>query len=398
MDPINNPYAPGAGTPPLELAGRDDTINETIIQLRRAARGFNARSSMLLGLRGVGKTVLLNHIYKLAREDGMYCVKMEAPENQKFSVRLIRELDKILLELDSSEKRRQQIKIITQMLRNFASVFQLRYEGFEFGATPSLSHTADFEADFSDIMIKTIEVAKDAGKVVVFFIDEIQYLSKEELAALVHTCHISAQMQLPFVLVGAGLPHIAKLAGDAKSYAERLFNYPEIGQLDDESSKKALLIPAQKMGVEIEEKTLNSTMKEAQNYPYFLQEWGSHLWNLAENNPITMDVFEKAKPRIQKHLDDSFFRVRLDRCKPLQQKYMRAMAELGPGPHKTGDIAAVLECDATQLSMTRSQLISLGMIWSQRHGETAFTVPLFDEFMKRQIPDLEPHVPKKRKI
>ena len=398
MDHVRNPYTPGAGTPPLELAGRDEILRAALIALDRVKVGRPGRSQMLLGLRGVGKTVLLNKIFNAAEDRSFFTIKVEAPENGDFAQRCLPELKRILLRLSAQQALRSRLDRAGAALRNFAAMFKLSYEGFEFGATPGpgIADTGDFETDFSEVMRAVLEAARDAGRHVAFFVDEIQYLSQQELAGLAVTCHDAAQRGLPFVFFGAGLPQIAKLAGDAKSYAERLFEFPTVGALPPEAARQALTEPAAREGVAFDSAALDDILRQTACYPYFLQEWGSGVWNFAETSPISYDDVQSATFSIIPHLDQSFFRVRFDRCKPVQQKYLRAMAELGPGPHQTGTIAAALGCDPAQVAGTRAQLISLGMIWSQRHGETAFTVPLFDEFMKRQMPALERHVPKRK--
>ena len=398
MDRVSNPYTPGAGTPPLVLAGRDEILSAADTALRRIKAGRPGRSQMLLGLRGVGKTVLLNTVFNKAEEQGFFTIKIEAPESGDFAQRCIPELKRILLRLSTNEKLRQRLALAGAAMRNFAAVFKLSYEGFEFGATPEpgLSDTGDFETDFADMMRQVLLAAQEAGRHVALFVDEVQYLRAEELAGIAVTCHDAAQRGLPFVFFGAGLPQIARLAGDAKSYAERLFEFPEVGSLDDASAREALRRPAQDEGADYDAAALDLIIEKSRRYPYFLQEWGSHVWNQAEASPIRVRDVETAEQALIRHLDASFFRVRFDRCKPVQQKYLRAMAELGPGPHATGDIAAMLGCEPSQVSATRAQLIALGMIWSQRHGETAFTVPLFDQYMKRQMPELLKHTPQRR--
>jgi hypothetical protein len=398
MDPTRNPYTPGAGTPPLELAGRESVIEQARIALDRIHAGRPARSFMLLGLRGVGKTVLLNKMFNLAEERNFLTIRMEAPEGGELASRAFPDIKRILIRLSTVENLRDKLRIAGAALRNFAAIFKVSYEGIDFGASPgdSLADTGDLERDFAELLRATIEAAKAANRPVAFFVDEIQYLRPNELAALALTCHEAAQRSLPFVLFGAGLPQIAKLSGDAKSYAERLFEFPEVGQLPVPAARRALTEPAAREGVKFDPDALDEIVTQTACYPYFLQEWGAGVWNHAQASPIGVDDVRAAHRRIIAHLDQSFFRVRFDRCKPVQQKYLRAMAELGPGPQQTGAIAAALGCEASQLATTRAQLITLGMIWSQRHGETAFTVPLFDQFMKRAIPRLEPHVPQRK--
>lgn len=398
MDPRRNPYTPGAGTPPLELAGRDEIIAQAQVTLDRIKDGRPGRSVLLLGLRGVGKTVLLNRIYNLADERGYFTIRMEAPEGGELAARSYPDLKRILIRLSAAQNLRDKVARAGIAMRNFASIFKLSFEGFDFGAAPAeaLADSNDLERDFAEVLRAVTEASKAAGRPVAMFIDEIQYLRPKELAALALACHEAAQRQLPFVLYGAGLPQIAKLAGDAKSYSERLFEFPAVGPLTDAAARRAITEPAGREGVTFAPDAVDDILRQTLNYPYFLQEWGSAVWNTAAAAPITFDDVQAALHRIIPHLDASFFRVRFDRCKPVQQKYLRAMAELGPGPHQTGAIAAVLGCEPSQVAATRAQLIALGMIWSQRHGETAFTVPLFDQFMKRAIPSLEPHVPRKR--
>jgi hypothetical protein len=228
------------------------------------------------------------------------------------------------------------------------------------------------------------------------FIDEIQYLSGDELAALIVAFHEIAQRNLPMMLIGAGLPQLAALAGAAKSYAERLFDYPAVDRLPPEAARDALVKPARVEGVEFEEAAVQEILEATKGYPYFIQEWGSNIWDVAPQTPITRQDVINATPEIIAHLDANFFRVRFDRLTGLQQKYLRAMAELGPGAQKTGEIAATLGAPATSVAPIRQQLIDKGMIWSQKHGETAFSVPMFDAFMRRQMPVLEKHVPRPR--
>jgi len=228
------------------------------------------------------------------------------------------------------------------------------------------------------------------------FLDEVQYLSPEELASFIVACHEVAQRNLPLFFVGAGLPQIAALSGNAKSYAERLFTYPQVGQLEVDAARAALVHPAKNEGVDFQADAVEEILRVTERYPYFIQEWGFHVWNSAPGSQIQLAHVQQATPGIIAHLDANFFRVRFDRLTPLQQKYLRAMAELGAGPHQTGDIAAMLGVAAGAVATVRQQLINKGMVWSQRHGETAFTVPLFNEFVKRQMPKLEKHEPKRR--
>jgi hypothetical protein len=218
------------------------------------------------------------------------------------------------------------------------------------------------------------------------FVDELQYVKEEELAALITALHRTAQRSLPVVLVGAGLPQLPGRMGRAKSYAERLFAFPQVGALSAEAGSIAIVKPARDQGVEVNNDALQRIIQETRGYPYFLQEWGKHAWDAAEASPITLRDVAAASPTAIAALDESFFRVRFDRLIPLEKRYLRAMAELGSGPHRSGDISDQLNREVTSLGPTPSQLIAKGMIWSPGHGDTAFTVPLFDEFMKRIMP------------
>jgi hypothetical protein len=230
------------------------------------------------------------------------------------------------------------------------------------------------------------EAAKQAGTALALFVDELQYVEEEQLAVLITALHRTAQRSLPVVLVGAGLPQLPGRMGRAKSYAERLFDFPFVGPLSPEAARVAVAKPAEDQNVKVNDDALDRIIAETHGYPYFLQEWGKHAWDAAESSPIKLSDVERASKAAIAALDDSFFRVRFDRLTPLEKKYLRAMAELGSGPHRSGDIADQLNRDVTSLGPTRSQLIAKGMIWSPSHGDTAFTVPLFDAFMRRIMP------------
>ena len=398
MDRRFNPYAPGAGLQPPELAGRDRLIEDAVIDMERILGHRPTKGMMLLGLRGVGKTVLLNRLFSAANEMGFQTAKIEAPEGGALPELLVPELRRILYDLDLRVAAGKKMRQAVTVLRNFASVFKVRMGEIEFGIEPSpgLADTGNLEQDLPDLLTAVAEAANERESAVGLFLDEVQYLSAKELAAIIVACHEAAQIELPFLFIGAGLPQIAALAGNAKSYAERLFNYPEVGQLAPEAAREALVKPANDEGVHYDEAAVDEILGCSECYPYFIQEWGFHVWNAAPESPIVRPHVVSATPDIIAHLDANFFRVRFDRLTALQQKYLRAMAELGPNPQKTGDIATTLGVEPASVATVRQQLINKGMVWSQRHGETAFTVPMFDSFMKRQMPSLEKHVPVRR--
>jgi hypothetical protein len=399
MERRHNPYAPGAGLQPPELAGRDKLIEEAAIDMDRLLERRPTKGMMLLGLRGVGKTVLLNRLHHMADEKGIHTAKIEAPEGGTLPQLLAPELRRILYGLDLQSAAGGRLRQAVSALRNFVGAFKVKVGDIEFGMEPTPGHadTGNLEQDLPDLIEAVAEAAKERDSAIAIFIDEVQYLSHQELAALIVACHEIAQRNLPFLFIGAGLPQLAALAGNAKSYAERLFTYSQMGPLEPGAAREALVHPAQNLGVAFDDAAVVEMLRVTECYPYFLQEWGFHVWNAAPTSPIRRIDVEHAKPDIMAHLDANFFRVRFDRLTALQQKYLRAMAQLGPGPYKTGDIAATLGVRAAAIATIRQQLIDKGMVWSQRHGETAFTVPMFDTFIKRQMPVFERHKPKRRK-
>jgi hypothetical protein len=399
MDRRNNPYAPGAGLQPPELAGRDRLLEDAAIDMDRVLNRRPTQGMMLLGLRGVGKTVLLNRLHSLAEQKGFRTAKVEAPEGGMLPQLLAPELRQVLYSLDLQASAGHKVRQAASVLRNFVAAFKVKIGDIEIGIDQARGEadTGNLEQDLPDLLVAVCEAANERSVALGIFLDEVQYLSPEELASLIVACHEVAQRNLPLFFVGAGLPQIAALSGNAKSYAERLFTYPQVGQLDADAARAALVHPAKNEGVDFQADAVEEILRVTERYPYFIQEWGFHVWNSAPGSPIQLSDVRQATPGIIAHLDANFFRVRFDRLTPLQQKYLRAMAELGAGPHQTGDIAATLGVTAGAVATVRQQLINKGMVWSQRHGETAFTVPLFNEFMKRQMPKLEKHEPKRRR-
>ncbi|MGV3626545.1 MAG: ATP-binding protein [Betaproteobacteria bacterium] len=393
MNPRTNPYAPGAGTQPPELAGRDDIIERAEIALDRFREGRAARSLLLVGLRGVGKTVLLTRIAQKIEARGFVVVSIEAPERRSLPALLIPSLRTALLKLDRVAAAGDLAKRALRALGGFVSAMKLKFQDIEFGVDlgvePGVADSGDLEHDLIDLFSEVGKAAKEKGTAVVFFIDELQYVEEEQFASLITALHKCAQTQLPVALVGAGLPQLVGQAGRAKSYAERLFEYPEIGPLSRDEAIKALVSPAAEQGVEYQLAALDEILAQTQAYPYFLQEWGKHSWDCAEKSPITRDDVISATALAISELDASFFRVRFDRLTPGEKRYLRAMAELGAGPHRSGDIAHVLGKEVQAVAPTRATLISKGMIFSPSHGDNSFTVPLFDGYMKRVMPDLQ---------
>ncbi len=394
MDPRLNPYAPGAGTPPPELAGRESVIEKASIALDRIRAGLAARSLMLVGLRGVGKTVLLNRLHNDAEAAGFATVMLEAPERRSLPALLAPALRAAVLKLDRMAKGSDLARRALRGIGGFVQAMKLKYQDIEFGIDlglePGLADTGDLDADLTALLRTVGEAARERKTAVVLFIDELQYVEEAQLAALISALHRCAQLELPVTLIGAGLPQLIGQMGRAKSYAERLFEFTTIGALPDQQAHIALTEPAARAGAAFDEGALREILEQTKGYPYFLQEWGKHSWNCAAQPPITAaDVRDCATVQAIAELDQSFFRVRLDRLTPAERRYMRAMAELGRGPHRSGDIAHVLGKEVRTVAPVRSKLIDKGMIYSPAHGDTAFTVPLFDEYMKRILPRME---------
>jgi hypothetical protein len=394
MNPIENPYSPGAGSPPPELVGRDPILEQARILLGRIKAKRPEKSMLLTGLRGVGKTVLLNEIERLAKKDGYHTIAMEAHEGKPLGPLLAPQLRGLLFELDRAAGTGDKVKRGLRVLRSFLGVLKVTYEDItvsldidpELGAADS----GDIEIDLPNLLVAVGEAAEERKCAVALLIDEIQYFNRKELGALIMAMHKVQQRQLPLLLLGAGLPILPGLAGDSKSYAERLFNFPDVGALEEVEAARALREPANATGVEFGQDALDEIFRLTKGYPYFLQEWGYQSWNLATQSPISLEVVEKATVAVIPRLDANFFRVRFDRLTPSEKNFLRAMAELGPGAHRTGDIALTLGVKVTSLGPVRAKLIQKGMIYSPAHGDMAFTVPLFDEFMIRVIPTFEP--------
>lgn len=390
MNPITNPFSPGAGTPPPELAGRDELREKVRVALERVRRGLATKSVLMVGLRGVGKTVLLDRMRDDAEAVGIHTLRIEAPENRSLPAILAPQLRQALLRLSRNEQARDLARRALRGLAGFAKALKVKYQdievGLDFDPEPGLADNGDLEHDLQDLLEAAGNAAKSAGTALAIFVDELQYVKEEELAALITALHRTAQRQLPVVLLGAGLPQLPGRMGKAKSYAERLFDFPEIGPLSPDAAKLAIAKPAKAQNVDVAPEALDRIVKETRGYAYFVQEWGKHSWDTADASPISDSDVIAASITAVAALDESFFRVRFDRLTPAEKRYLRAMAERGPGPHRSGDIAQVLKRDVTSLGPVRNQLIAKGMIWSPSHGDTAFTVPLFDEFIRRIMP------------
>lgn len=393
MDPIKNPFSPGAGSPPPALTGRGPLLEEARIVLGRSRLRRPEKSLLLTGLRGVGKTVLLNEIRHMARDAGYRTVFIEAHEDKPLGALIASPLKSVFFELDRMAQTGDRAKRGLRVLRSFVGGLKIKPGEVEIGLDiepeTGAADSGDIEIDLANLFEALGDAAREMDSAVAVLIDEIHYLHPRELGALIMAMHRMQQQQLPVLLLGAGLPMLPGLAGDSKSYAERLFAFPEVGALSREDSIRAVSEPALAAGVEISQEALEEIWRLSRGYPYFIQEWAYQTWNLAQSSPIDKAVVELAATRAVQRLDQNFFRVRFDRLTPGEKNFLRAMAELGPAASRTGDIAACLGVKVSSVGPVRSRLIRKGMVYSPAYGDLAFTVPLFDEFMKRAIPDFQ---------
>jgi len=393
VDAIDNPYTPNAGATPEILVGRDEQTEAFRMLLKRLSRGRVEQSMIVTGLRGVGKTVLLNRFAELAHEAEWEVIEFEASKNDEsvFRRTMFSQLKAALLRLSPRAKWTELGRRAAAVLSSFAiSVDRIGTWSVSWDVEPaegSADH-GDLALDLTDVMVAVGEAAREAKKGLVILIDEVQFLQSTQLAALIQAIHKTVQRKLPVTFVGGGLPQIAELAGDAKSYAERLFKFPAIGSLDAPEARRALVEPAEAEGAIYEPAAVDLVLEITRGYPYFIQELGYQVWTVATANRIYREDVLMAQEAYDAKLDSSFFRVRLDRATPLQTAYMRAMAELGPEPQKAADVARLLDRESSQVGPTRAELIEMGLLYTPEHGYAAFTVPDFDKFMLRAVPQL----------
>jgi hypothetical protein len=360
MDPITNPFTPGSGSRPPELAGREPILGSATFALKRVRASRYAKSQLLLGLHGAGKTALLNRIAEIAEGERYMTSVVAATEGQRLAEMLARPLQRLLLHLSGPENAK----------------------------VPN--RTGHLPTDFANFMVAVGNAAKAADKPVAIFVDEMHHLEAEDLAALIGAAHQISQRALPVMIFGAGLPQLAGLTGDGRAYAERLFDFPAIGPLETRGSEAAVREPVRKAGADITPEALQYIVEQTEGYAYFLQQWGFHGWNVAPKSPIEIGDVKAAAQHVTEALDANFFRARFDRLAPREQVYLRAMAEMGPDPHRPGDVAARLNVDVTIAGPLRMGLTRKGMIYSPGNGVVAFTMPMFDRFLRRAIPKFRP--------
>jgi len=356
------------------------------VLLDRLRRGHTEQSMLITGLRGVGKTVLLTTFEERARERGWRTVEAEITKNTEFGTRMAHLVRRALLAVAPRQRWSERARRAASVLRSFqltVSTAGTVTAGIDFEALEGQADSGDLAEDLTDVLVALGEAASDHETGVVFLIDEVQYLSSAELEALIAALHKTVQRALPITLVGAGLPQLPRLAGEAKSYAERLFKFPRIRELNTEEASRALAEPARERGIEIEPDAIASVVEFTQGYPYFIQEYGSAAWGIAEDSPITLEDVETAREAVEAKLDESFFSVRAQRATELELDYLRAMAELGDQPAQTKQVAELLGRTSEKLGPTRSRLIEKGLLYTPGYGRAAFTVPQFDRYMRR---------------
>jgi hypothetical protein len=389
MRPHDNPYTPNAGARPPALVGRDEEVEAFEVLLDRLRRGHTEQSMLITGLRGVGKTVLLTSFEERARERGWTTVEAEITKSTEFGARMGQLVRRALLQLAPRARWKDRARRAAAVLKSFQLTVTPAgslIAGLDVEAAAGFADSGQLDEDLTDLLVALGEAAQEQDSGVVFLIDEVQFLTTPELEALIAALHKTVQRQLPITLVGAGLPQLPRLAGEAKSYAERLFKFPSIGRLSATEAERALVEPAERLEVSFEKEAVAAVIDYTEGYPYFLQEYGNVLWNQAEASPITAADVADAGEAVEAKLDGGFFRVRAERTTELELRYMRAMAELGPDPQQAKDVAAQLGRTSEQMGPTRSRLIEKGLLFTPGHGLAAFTVPQFDRFMRRAYP------------
>ncbi|MFZ5872295.1 MAG: AAA family ATPase [Actinomycetota bacterium] len=393
MDPILNPYTPNAGAQPPAILGRDDQLQRFDLLLRRLRRGRTEQSMIITGLRGVGKTVLLGRFFKTALAQDWVVIDEEVSkhDDDDFRRNLASWIRTALFTLSPKARWNDRLKRAASVLKSFSVSVDPEgtlTAGIDLDAQEGVADRGSLQHDLTDLLVAVGEAAQSAERGLVLLFDEVQFLSKPQLEALITALHKTVQRALPVTMVGAGLPQIAELAGDARSYAERLFVFPAIGNLEGEDARRALTEPAEQEGAMWTDDALDLAVNVTGGYPYFLQELGYAVWPIARGGRITRTDVRDALPQYEAKLDSSFFRVRLDRATDLQRVYLRAMADLGPEPQKAADVAARMGRTSPQVAPTRAELINMGLLYTPEHGYAAFTVPHFDQFMRRTMPTL----------
>lgn len=390
MDPIQNPFSPGAGSPPPALVGREAILNQGNILFSRVKQHRAEKSLLLTGLRGVGKTVLLNELERLADDSSYKTIMIEAREDKSLGDLLVPALRQLLYHLDRLAGAGNKVRRGLAVLASFVNAIKFKLSDVEIGLDiepeKGSADSGDLEADLLSVLTAVAEAAREKKTLVAIFIDEIQYLGSKEMSALIIALHRIQQLQLPLVFIGAGLPILPALVGESKTYAERLFFFPDVGPLSKEDVEEALQEPVSTMGVRFTKESLKEIFHLTEGYPYFVQEWGYQAWNHAVRSPISIKDINESTTDVIRRLDENFFRVRFDRLTSSERNFLRAMANLDQGSKRSSVIAKRMGMEINQIGPVRAKLIKKGMIYSPAYGEIDFSVPLFGEFMKRVMP------------
>jgi hypothetical protein len=392
MDPLENPYTPHAGSAPKELVGRDELLEQFRVLVGRLSRGYTEQSMIIRGLRGVGKTVLLNAFESMAEDNGFLTYFHEITPETRLLTALVNDAQHALGQLRLSAKMKERVRAA---LGHLSTITLAGPEGIELSVDLKAAGEAALTEDLTRLFVELGRIAQDKGTGVAFFLDEVQFVREDEYRALISALHRSTQKSLPIALAAAGLPQIPRLSGDARSYAERLFTFPEIGRLNDTDTRSAFAGPANDQGVSYSEDAMTEAVHWTDGYPFYIQQLGKHSWNKASASPVDLDVVCAAVPAAQAALDGSIYEVRIQRATQHERRYMRAMAEIGSGPYRSGVVAAKLGKSTTDVSRLRQSLLDKGLVYAtEDFGFVEFTVPRFDEFMRRYMAYKPP--PRKR--
>jgi AAA ATPase domain len=392
VDPVRNPYAPGAGQRPPELAGRDREIKQFEIVLERVARGRPERSMVLTGLRGVGKTVMLNNFRSMALQRLWGTGKLEARPDQSIRRPIASALHMAVRELAPRHRAPDRIDDFLGVLKAFAlrdpqapkgATVSAQF-GIDVPAARGRADSGDLEVDLTELFGDAASVAGDLGVGIALFVDEMQDVPAPDVSALCAACHELSQVGGPLIVVGAGLPHLPSVLSASKSYSERLFRYARIDRLDRDAADQALIAPAEREDVVFKQDALDALYAAADGYPYFVQAYGKVTWDVAAASPISAADVAVAAPEAEGELAVGFFGSRYERATPAEREYMRAMAVIGDEPVPTSAVADELSRKPSSLSPARDGLIKKGLIYSSERGLIAFTVPHFGKFLRSQ--------------
>ena len=382
---FTNPYNPGAGSSPKYLAGREKEIEAVSVMFEALKRGISQRSVIYYGLRGVGKTVLLNEFENICDQKAIYYQHIEITDSLRFIPAITTAANRFLRNLSSKEKLKNYINKVLDAIKTLTISFSPGDVTFQI--TPEekeMYYSADYEQSFTELFESLGSIAKESDQPICFFIDEIQYMRKEDISALICALHRVSQKGYPLMLIGAGLPKVFQFIGNARTYAERIFRYEEIDSLTDDEARDAIVVPAEEEGKKYEPAAIDEIIRATGSYPYFIQEFCYQVWNNADGDTITLKDVKGSEKQYIETLDNGFFMVRFERCTDREKNFMYAMVDCGELPCTISNVAKNMKKQVTQISPIRAQLINKGLIYAAKYGEIDFTVPKFDEFLIRK--------------